>query len=82
MTDRPPPVTFELATFPMRKGRVDGFCWCVRRYEAETGWRLLAEGWHPTRKKASAEGEKAWRRASRDWSRRHDPDRPADKPEY
>ena len=82
MTDIPPRATFQLSTFPLHHKRRDGFGWCVRKYEIETGWRLLAEGWHPTREEAMTEGEKAWRRASLALGKCHDPRMPAFMSEY
>jgi hypothetical protein len=82
MTDMPPRATFQLSTFPLHYKRRDGFGWCVRKYELETGWRLLAEGWQLTREEAMTEGEKARRRASLDWGKRNDPQRPVNMPEY
>jgi hypothetical protein len=82
MADTPPRTTFQLSTFPQHCKSRDGFGWCVRKYEAETGWRLLAEGWHPSREEAMSEGEEAWRRASLDWGKRNDSKHPVYVPEY
>jgi hypothetical protein len=82
MIDSPPRATFQLSTFPQHHKRHDGVGWCVRKYEENVGWRLLAEGWHPTREEAVAEGEKAWRKANFDWGKRNDRPMPEFVPEY
>jgi hypothetical protein len=82
MTDTPPRATFQLSMFPLHHKHRDGFGWCVRKYEENVGWRLLAEGWNPIREEAMAKGEKAWRRANLDWGKRNDPHMPEVMLEY
>jgi hypothetical protein len=82
MAEMPPRATFQLSTFPLHRKSRDGFGWCVRKYESETGWRVLAEGWHLTREEAVSEGEKVWRKANFEWGKRNDPQPPVHEPEY